>query len=81
MGDLVGGAGLRWGCVVSVLPVGARGAIAFPGSAAELGCSARVVCAAADPEKVIGLRPPTGRTDTPRCRKSFGDFDVRFAGL
>ena len=23
--------------------------------------------AAADPEKVIGLRPLTGRTDTPRC--------------
>jgi len=26
-----------------------------------------VRCAAADPGKVIGLRPLTGRTDTPRC--------------
>ena len=61
---------MRWGCEVSVLPVGATRAITFSGSAAELGCRSPALFAAADPEKVIGLRPPTGRTDTPRLRKS-----------
>src|SRR5882762_535001 len=49
---------------VSVLPVGGRSPITFSGSAAATLTRARHPSSAADPEKVIAPRAPTGRTDT-----------------
>src|SRR5882762_1540025 len=57
-------AGVAW-CPSS--PSAPEGLSSFRGRRRSLGAVPGVLVAAADPEKVIGLRPPTGRTDTPRC--------------